>query len=46
VSRLQPPDTARQPHGELVISDGDQHTRALDARHLRHRISKPYRITE
>jgi hypothetical protein len=36
----------RQPHGELVISDGDEHTRAVDARHLRHRVSKPCRITE
>jgi hypothetical protein len=41
VSPLQLPDAARQPHGELVIGDGDQHTRAFDARHLRDRVGKP-----
>ena len=46
VSRLQLPDAARQPHGELIISDGDEHTRAFDARHLYHCVSKPCRITE
>jgi len=43
---LQLPDAARQPHGELVISDGDEHASAFDARHLSHRVSKPCRITE
>ena len=46
VSRLQLPDAARQPHGELIISDGDEHSRAFDARHLYHCVSKPCRITE
>jgi hypothetical protein len=46
VSRLKLPDASRQPHGEVVISDGDEYTRAVDARHLRHRVSKPCRITE
>jgi hypothetical protein len=46
VSRLQLPDASRQPHGEVVISDGDEYTRAFDARHLRHRVSKPCRITK
>ena len=44
VSRLQLPDAARQPHGELIISDGDEHSRAFDARHLYHCVSKPCRI--
>jgi hypothetical protein len=46
VPRLQLSDATRQPHGELVISDGDEHARTVDARHLRHRVSKPCRITE
>jgi hypothetical protein len=46
VSRLQLPYAARQPHGELVISDGDQHTGVFDAGHLRDRVSKPRRIAE
>lgn len=46
VSRLELPYAPRQSHGELVISDGDQHTRAFDARHLRERVSTPCRIAE
>ena len=36
---LQLKDAARQPHSELAISDGDEHTRAFDARHPRHSVS-------
>jgi len=46
VSRLQSKDATRQAHGELVISDGDEHARIVDARHLSHGVSKPCRITE
>jgi hypothetical protein len=46
VSRLQLPNAARQPHGQLVIGNGYQHTRAFDASHLRDRFSKPCRIAE
>jgi hypothetical protein len=43
---LQPLDAARQTHGELVISDGEEHTFAFDPRHLRDRVSKPRRVAE
>ena len=46
MSRLELPDAARQPHGELVVSDGDQHTRAFDARYLRDRVGKLRRTAE
>jgi hypothetical protein len=36
----------RQPHGELVISDGHQHARAFDVRYPRDRVSESGRITE
>ena len=46
VPRLKPKDAARQPHRELVIGDRDEHTRAVDARHIGHRAGKPGSITE
>src|SRR5215467_3158460 len=46
VSRLQLPYAARQPHGEVVISGGDQYTGTLDARHMRDRVSKPRGIAK
>jgi len=41
--RLELPDTARQPHGELVICDGDEHTRAFVPAPAPTPSAKPYR---
>jgi len=46
VTRLQLPQTTRQPHGKLVVGDGDEDPLAFDAGHLCHRVSKPRRIAK